>query len=623
MRTGALRIAIFSGVIALTIGVAASARAGDPGPRGKTSTEFGSRIIRRIKLDRVNVFSLEEKRKGIFGDDVWMDALPFGAYIRWLAGPKKLDIATWANRIHFKTQRAVIERELLFKPGDQLDPSRLAETERNLRALGIFRNAMVASSEDGPGNADVNVVTQDAWTLDPQVSLSFLGGSNVTGGIGIAEYNLFGFGKAAQLFHSSELYRNVDVIGYNDPRIWGTHWHLLAQGSEDNDGRIRHLLLEHPFYSIEVPAAVAIAPSYVVDRERLFSFPRENPVEFRRIQTAISASAEYALIARPDLVRRIGIRYDEWDDSFTRVPGNPSPAALGIANRRTHAVEMTFTEWWPDFIKALYLDQLGRPEDKDLDFAWELRTGYSPQVLGATRNEFVLGSSLELGGRIAPRTYSWVYLQTAGRENAGRLSDAFVTGEGIIYQRLPKLFDRAQTFVADGRVDLSSGLFRDHEFVAGGDDGGLRGYPVNFIGGSRRMMIHFEDRLMITEDLFHLISLGAVAFFDGGEVWGRGRSFSASNYLATIGVGLRLAGTRGSLQIPVRLDFGIPLVHHVGVNPIDLATGSGQAFGYFGHPFYAQDNAVSVPENLAPESRVSSYPFASPFSYPGETFPEY
>lgn len=346
-------------------------------------------------------------------------------------------------------------------------------------------------------------------------------------------------------------------------------------------------------------------------------------MEFRRIQTAISAATQYAIVARPDLVRRIGIRYDEWDDVFAHVPANPSPAALGIGNRRTHAVELTFTEWWPDFIKTLYLDQLGRPEDKDLDFAWELRAGYSPQALGATRNEFVLGSSLQIGGRIAPATYSWVHVQTAGRENAGRVRDGFATAEGIVYQRLPRLFARPQTFVADGRVDLSSGLFRDHELVAGGDDGGLRGYPVNFIGGSRRMLIHLEDRVMVAEDLFHLISLGAVAFFDGGEVWGRGRRFSASNYLASIGVGLRLAGTRGSLQIPVRFDFGIPLVHHVGVNPVDIATGSGQAFGYFGDPFFAQDNAVSVPENLAPESRVSPYPFASPFSYPGHTFTDY
>lgn len=168
MATGALSVALCSGLSALAVAVAVNAAAHDATQANSMGSEFGSRIIRRINLNRVNVFSLEEKRKGIFGDDLWMDALPLGAEIRSLAGPDKLDIATWANRIHFKTQRQVIERELLFKPGDRLVPAPLAETERNLRGIGILRNAQVSSAPDGPGKADVNLTTQDAWTLDPR-----------------------------------------------------------------------------------------------------------------------------------------------------------------------------------------------------------------------------------------------------------------------------------------------------------------------------------------------------------------------------------------------------------------------------------------------------------------------
>lgn len=584
-------------------------------------TEFGARIIRHVRIIRQNVFSNEEKREGLFGDDPWMDSYPLGAQLRWLAGPEKMDLAQWANRIHFKTQQRVIERELLFKPGDLLDPALLAETERNLRAIGIFRSAAVTA--DSPREGDVTVLTRDAWTLEPQVSLSFLGGSNVTGGGGLAEFNLFGLGKAAEFFSSSELYRNLDILGYDNPRIWGTHWHLLALGSEDSDGRIRRLLLEYPFYSVQVPFSLALEPSYVVDQERLFSIPATNPVTFRRVQTAFGGSAEYALVATQELVRRVGVRYQEWDDNFTSVPGNPGVAQLGLENRRTHAFELTFTEWRPHFIKEYFLDQLGHPEDKDLGFAYELRVGYSPTALGASLNELVLGSSLSMGFQPAAHTYGWLYLQSAGRERAGQLADSFVTAEGIVYQKLPRIADRPQTLVADARADLSSGLFRDHEFVAGGGDGGLRGYPVNFIGGTRRMLVHLEDRVLMVRDLFHLISLGAVGFFESGEVWGNGREFSSGNFLATVGVGLRIAGTRGSLQIPVRIDFGIPLIHHVGVNAADVQTGSGPAFGNFGQPFYAQDNAVSVSENLAPDSRVSPYPYASPFTEAGATFPEY
>ncbi len=590
-----------------------------------TSPQFGRRIIRHIRITRHNVFTAEEQKKGLLGDEAWMDRFPLGAEFRDLNGPDKMDIIGWANWIHIKTREHVIERELPFHGGDAVNFSLLSETERNLRALGILRNALVHATalKDDPAGAEVDVVTEDAWTLQPKVSLAFLGGSHVTGGAGIAEYNLFGFGKSAEAFYGSELYRNLSILGYNDPRVFGTHWHALAIGSENSDGRIRSLLLEYPFYSMAVPFSLTLAPSYIVDRERLFSIPAPNPVAFRRIQTTLAAEGDLALVARHDLVRRIGLRYQEWDDTFTTVQNYPNTNKLGLQDRRTHALEASYTEWWPDFIKAYFLDELGHPEDKDLGLSWELRLGYSPEVFGASSNEFVLGSSFSKGGRLGDDTYSWLFLQTAGRLRGGKLRDSFLTAEGIVYQRLPAILGRPQTFVADARGDFSSGLFRDHEFVAGGDDGGLRGYPVNFIGGSRRLMMHLEDRVTIAQDLFHLMSLGAVGFFDGGEVWGRGRSLEASNFLATVGLGLRIAGTRGSLQIPVRLDFGFPLVHHVGVSAIDFGTGSGPVFGNFGRPFFAQDNAVSVPENFAPDQRNATYPYTSPFTTRGGIFPDY
>jgi hypothetical protein len=40
---------------------------------------------------------------------------------------------------------------------------------------------------------------------------------------------------------------------------------------------------------------------------------------------------------------------------------------------------------------------------------------------------------------------------------------------------------------------------------------------------------------MLLEDLFHLVSLGCVAFFDGAEVWERDRPFGTSGLVAPVG----------------------------------------------------------------------------------------
>ncbi len=109
------------------------------GPRSSASAR-----IRHIRIVRQNVFTDEEQKLGLLADDAWMDRLPLGAEIRYLNGPEKMDIIGWANRIHIRTRESVIENELLFHRGEAVDPAILTETERNLRALGIFRDAHVS-----------------------------------------------------------------------------------------------------------------------------------------------------------------------------------------------------------------------------------------------------------------------------------------------------------------------------------------------------------------------------------------------------------------------------------------------------------------------------------------------
>jgi len=577
-------------------------------------------VIDHIRIVRENVFDREEQRAGIMGDSRLLFEHPWGVKLAILSGPDDLDIAGWANRIHFKTRPSIVESQLLFRTGQPLDLSLLQETERNLRSLGFLRDALVTPQLTTPGHADVTVLTQDAWTLNPLVAVSDIGGANVTGTIGVSESNLFGFGKSAEYYYSGERYREVSFAGYEDPGIGGTHWHLMAQGSEDSDGRTRGALLEYPFWSLGVPDSVGASVSHVSDQERLFS---QDGDQFRRWQTDAAFDAEHALAADQDLVRRIGLRYQLWTDSFANPPAPATNPAYGLEPRRTSALELTLTEWHPDFVKAYYLDELGHPEDRDVGWASQTRFGYSPSVLGASRSELVMGTSASYGFHHDDSTYGWLWLQASGREGAGQVRDGFVTVEGIGYQRLADLFDRKQTLVLDARTDLSSGLFRDHEFVIGSDDGKLRGYPINYLAGTQRMLFHVEDRLTIVEDLMHLVSVGLAGFVDAGQVWGRGRPFSETNMLASVGIGLRFASTRLVTQIPVRLDFAIPLFHHAGVSPADFSTGGGQEFGTFGQPYASDENSIADPENLAPDSDSSPYPNASPFTIPGGSLSNY
>ena len=72
-------------------------------------------------------------------------------------------IARLANKLHFQTQPAVIQRELLFRTGKPYDSALVAESERNLRALGIFRRVQIDSIRTSRG-LTLRVLAKDGWS---------------------------------------------------------------------------------------------------------------------------------------------------------------------------------------------------------------------------------------------------------------------------------------------------------------------------------------------------------------------------------------------------------------------------------------------------------------------------
>ena len=86
-------------------------------PRDSAPSDSAPPIIRGVVIDRRDIFEPEEAAAS--------------STIRFL------------NSIHTTTRRRVVARELLFKPGEPFDSAKVAETARNLRALGIFRRIII------------------------------------------------------------------------------------------------------------------------------------------------------------------------------------------------------------------------------------------------------------------------------------------------------------------------------------------------------------------------------------------------------------------------------------------------------------------------------------------------
>jgi outer membrane protein assembly factor BamA len=62
----------------------------------------------------------------------------------------------------------VVQRQLLFSPGDRIDTTLVAETLRRLRDRRLYTDVIFAVRRcAGSDSVDLLVTTRDAWTLRP------------------------------------------------------------------------------------------------------------------------------------------------------------------------------------------------------------------------------------------------------------------------------------------------------------------------------------------------------------------------------------------------------------------------------------------------------------------------
>jgi outer membrane translocation and assembly module TamA len=97
------------------------------------------------------------------------------------------------------------------------------------------------------------------------------------------------------------------------------------------------------------------------------------------------------------------------------------------------------------------------------------------------------------------------------------------------------------------------------QLVLGGDNG-LRGYPLRYQTGARRVLLTAEQRIYTDVYLWRLFRLGGAAFVDVGRAWGGSLpTTDNSGWLADVGLGLRVVSERSSFGTVVHIDMALPL----------------------------------------------------------------
>ena len=90
---------------------------------------------------------------------------PFGPLIQdtILHDPKGIQHSL--NILHIATKERILKQNLLFKPGDPINPSLLSDNERLLRQLPFIKDARIVIVPEGEGVADILVIARDVFSL--------------------------------------------------------------------------------------------------------------------------------------------------------------------------------------------------------------------------------------------------------------------------------------------------------------------------------------------------------------------------------------------------------------------------------------------------------------------------
>jgi hypothetical protein len=489
----------------------------------------------------------------------------------------------FVNKLHIHTRDSVIRRELLMKPGDTTNESKLEESERKLRSLDFVKSATIehipASNEPKTSNkVDLKVTVQDAWTTQPQANFGSQGGQS-SFSVGFVEENFLGYGKYVSYFNNHQANETENSFRYNDPQFFNTRWHLDGTLKRATAGNTELLSIQRPFYSLTTRYSYGGS----LNRSEVLNKLYQNSTEISRYtdhHRDYQAFFGIRLNDDPLVADRLTLSYRDIKDQYFVDPLT-APGTLP-ANKAFVGPLVKWSRDPSDFIKDTFVDKAGRIEDINLGHQFVFASGISARALGATDNTIPFSAQHAFG--FGEQTYGFG-LVSYGLAGRYVLNDAPGVGhklDNTIYFATLNGYRHGQTpWPLTHTMHAESAWIQNPEtqnLLQLGGDTGLRAYKVLSFTGNKSILLNYESRLFYPDEILRLFYLGAAVFAEGGQVQPQGNPFRTQDFHTDVGVGLRIGLSRSSGGSLIRLDIGYALGQINQGNRIIVSVSSSPGF---------------------------------------------
>ena len=494
-----------------------------------------ARLIRRVQLVRRDIFDPHERS--------------------WFA--------RMANRLHFQTREGVVRREVLLRPGQPYDSALVAESERNLRALGIFRKVEIDSVRTDSGVV-LRVVTKDGWSTQLDWRFRSTGGE-VAFTVGLVESNLLGTASNAALRYTKDPDRSSVALNFRRRRLFAGTVGLGIQYENRSDGRLGGIAIERPFFSLTSPHAFRFDAEDHDERVLRFREGLEQAQDtLTRRFSAVRGSAAWALRASTSGYLRLGVSAQvRRDDTLRLGSGAAFPKTV------TGSVGPYLVWNQARFLVAQGYAGFAREEDVDLGTTVRVGLQLAPKLFGYQRS----GIGPEIGGRVGARLpggFAYLDAVANGLYTAAGLDSGGVQLAGTV------VLQPGDRHVAVLHVE--GGWLKDplpgEEFDLGLGSG-PRAFGSHSFTGDRSIFATAEYRYTVIDDLGGLVGLGLAGFVDHGGAWYSG---SRRRLGWDAGIGLRVGASRSTDTPALRFDLAHRFANDVESAGWVLTVGKGFAF---------------------------------------------
>lgn len=476
------------------------------------------------------------------------------------------------NKLHINTRPKVVRAQLLFSEGEPVNVKQIQESERILRKRDYLTNAYIIPVTVCANDVDVMVVTQDAWALEPQFSVS-KESEGTESGFAIADGNILGTGNSLTIGYEETNERSLISYDFSNPHIFNSQIATKLYYADTSDGRDTIVDISHPFYSLETPWAAGFYTQDVSQVEPIRHMD-EKINEFRHQSMNNEVFGGIATDVNSAFTQRWLFGISNEEDNFYAT----DKTVQGIPEARKAVypwVEYQFLENRYGVFKNV--NQIQRAEDIALGQNIIFRLGYA-------------GTELDNPDEVI--RYIGSYTNTIDVDKQ-HIFESSVTLDGRHHSKLEGIdstvmeIDLAYNYFQDEKrrwyasvsYDVGQDLAQYEELTVG-DITGLRGYPSDYQRGDKRYVFTIERRYFSDIHIFNLLRVGAVVFFDMGKAWGLEHQYGPSPVLSDVGFGLRLSSSKVRIGNVVHVDIAAPTsaTDEPGVGSYQLTIGAQSRF---------------------------------------------